>query len=440
MVKINRIWNRIDIRKILTYLSLTVIMAFVYNISLKERIFASDIYIALMLLACFAVLVLAGGKQIWQKIKMLSIKEGILFGVCLILLLIMLIGNGDLLRGNFGKPFFSVYAVLLLLVCIYVEDCHKPLMQLITVFTMEHVFFTWFFYFCPNLYKNHIIPLFPEFEYELTWQFEHNQAAGFTMHYSTNGIYLAVGVIAFFALLLGAQGKKKIPFAVLSVLTMSTLFLTGKRGHLLFVVAALFLVYFILNFKKVKKVLLTSGAVLGVGIVLVLILSLFIPDILTPFTRFFSEADVTNGRIPLYQLALDEFFEHPVFGNGWGSYKYAFDASDIAGTRGNMDTHNVYLQLLSESGIVGFGVFVSIFIYVLVTNIRLIHSEKREPCNLTLLIFALGMQLFFLMYCITGNPLYDVQILFIYVFACSIVLKEARKRWSGSARIWKRKA
>ena len=435
---ITKMQNRIDVRKILTYLSLTVIMAFVYNISLKEHVFASDIYIAITLLGCLGVLMLAHGKKIWQKIKMLSIKEGVLFGVCLLLLLIMLIGNGDLAHGNFGKPFFSVYTVLLLLVYVYVEDCNKPLMQLITVFTLEHVFFTWFFYFCPNLYKNHIIPLFPEFEYELIWQFEHNQAAGFTMHYSTNGIYLAVGVIAFVCLLLSEKGKKKIPYAVLSAVTMATLFLTGKRGHLLFVVAALFLVYFILNIKKIKKVLITSGIVLAAGVVLVLLVSLFIPDILTPFTRFFTEADITNGRMPLYRLALDEFLEHPIFGNGWGSYKYAFDASGVAGTRNNMDTHNVYLQLLSESGIVGFGVFVSIFIYMLATNIRLLHSDKREISPY--LIFALGIQLFFLMYCVTGNPLYDVQISFIYVFACSVVLMESRKCWMGGAKLWKSKA
>ena len=70
-----------------------------------------------------------------------------------------------------------------------------------------------------------------------------------------------------------------------------------------------------------------------------------------------------NGRIALWKLAIEAFFNEPIFGNGWRSFK------DIAPESGNTqatNAHNVYLQLLCETGVVGFCIAGTVFVWILI--------------------------------------------------------------------------
>ena len=70
-----------------------------------------------------------------------------------------------------------------------------------------------------------------------------------------------------------------------------------------------------------------------------------------------------NGRLALWNLAIEGFIDEPIWGNGWGSYK------DIAPKSGNTratNAHNVYLQLLCETGVVGFCIAGTVFVWILV--------------------------------------------------------------------------
>lgn len=70
-----------------------------------------------------------------------------------------------------------------------------------------------------------------------------------------------------------------------------------------------------------------------------------------------------NGRLALWNLAIEGFIDEPIWGNGWGSYK------DIAPKSGNTqatNAHNVYLQLLCETGVVGFCIAGTVFVWILI--------------------------------------------------------------------------
>lgn len=421
--------KKLNLSSTLTWLSLFVITAFLYNFSLKDHIFRADSHIAVLLITALALLVAANFKTLYDKFK--SRKEGDCVFISITLVLIpalLLLRNGDIENNNFGKPFFSLYVLLLLLLFVYAKEIQRPALVLTALFTLEHVFFTWFFYFFTDIYKNHVISLFPDFSKELGYQLEQGQMAGITMHYSTNAIYLSIGFIIFCAALIRAKTKKQLIISITSsALTMSALLITGKRGPLLFAVAAVVMTYFACNLKNIKKTLIRTSLILVSAVCIIFAVSVFVPSITEPFDRFFNEKDLTNGRMPMYTLAVDNFKENSVFGIGWGQYKYVYEQSDIKGTQDIMDAHNVYLQLLCEVGIVGTAVFVTLFAYTLWHTFKLIYRRSQKDALSKPLVFSLGIQIYFLLYCMTGNPLYDVFALYPYILGISITLGEQNR-------------
>ena len=69
--------------------------------------------------------------------------------------------------------------------------------------------------------------------------------------------------------------------------------------------------------------------------------------------------------------------------------------------------HNVYLQILFDHGLIGLALYGSFFII----NIR--NAIKKRY------FFSMCLQIVFLVYCITGNPLYDYYFFIPYLlFVC----------------------
>lgn len=131
--------------------------------------------------------------------------------------------------------------------------------------------------------------------------------------------------------------------------------------------------------------------------------------------------DVSNGRFKLYAIAWDFFKKSPILGIGWREFSKEvvnfYNQDSVL-----RDAHNVFLQLLCETGVIGFLVFVSLFISAIVRTIQLVlKSTKNMLClsdkTKTVLTFSLCYQVFFLAYCITGNPLYDLETVYVYIIS-----------------------
>jgi O-antigen ligase len=155
---------------------------------------------------------------------------------------------------------------------------------------------------------------------------------------------------------------------------------------------------------------------------------MFIPNVLNAINRFIKLSDEGNidaGRSDLYALAFSLFKTSPLLGIGWGKYKYIYAALNPLDIF-TIQVHNVYLQLLCETGIFGFIIFVSAFIASFVFAVRLFVNYRKKKIELPenssyILMFSLFMQTFFLLYCFTGNPLYDFQMLYPYLMSVGIV-------------------
>jgi O-antigen ligase len=129
----------------------------------------------------------------------------------------------------------------------------------------------------------------------------------------------------------------------------------------------------------------------------------------------------------MWKLAINNFKKSPLFGIGWFGYKYQynimlFDPSRRAERYGYLNSHNVYLQLLCETGILGFGLIIWGGINIFKETFNLLDEEIIDGYNIKeILFFSLIMQLFFWLYSLTGNCLYDTMFSF-YTFASGLMM------------------
>ena len=112
------------------------------------------------------------------------------------------------------------------------------------------------------------------------------------------------------------------------------------------------------------------------------------------------------------------FKQKPFLGIGWEGFKYSF--YKVHGAYLNeyqfMNVHNVYLQICCELGLIGEIIFVIRILYDLFFQFKMINwknSENSESQHI--LAFSFSMNILFLLYCFTGNPLYDAEFFIPYM-------------------------
>ena len=126
-----------------------------------------------------------------------------------------------------------------------------------------------------------------------------------------------------------------------------------------------------------------------------------------------------NGRIALWKLAIGGFLDEPILGNGWRSFK------DMAPESGNIhatNAHNVYLQLLCETGVVGFCIAGTVFVWMLVLILKK-TSKTTDQKNCKYYLLGIYITLAMLVQGLIDNSLYYVywiqafQIMLFFVFS-----------------------
>lgn len=211
---------------------------------------------------------------------------------------------------------------------------------------------------------------------------------------------------------------------ILVLAGVSALGLSQKEGPPLAALVSLVGVIYIycyenINARKKALWIIVDIALLAI---IILVFKLTWKELLSHFNN-----ENTNGRLLLYTRAIELFQEVPWFGLGWGGYRAN---SGISG----YEVHNIYLQLLCETGIIGTMVFVFFFVLLILKTIKCIEILKSENLKLYVfwLFFSLFCQLYFLSYGITGHPLYDFNFI-LYGFCASIVFVVGRKLKNSQA-------
>ena len=274
-----------------------------------------------------------------------------------------------------------------------------------------------------HLFSGVLKPLFTSKALEV----RNNSFGGGLFPYSSYaGCFLVPGLAA---LVIQQQNRRKSPrFYIETVIYVLSLIMIRKRGFILdIVVGVLFLLCLDIRRPGKKIVLRKNKAFITLisivaSLLLVFVLYSYVPFIRTAtdslLTKFYEEDGDFSGRDRLYELALSIFRNNMLTGIGWGQFRALSEGIFSYASKKTYEVHNVYLQLLCENGIVGLVSFLlatgSVLIYTSRKYLRLAAEGKEAAERRAMVKLAVFMQIFFLAYCISGNPLYDYNFAVTY--------------------------
>jgi O-antigen ligase len=192
------------------------------------------------------------------------------------------------------------------------------------------------------------------------------------------GSYLSRLFPLLFALFIVKEKKKiELYFMTLFFLLLSGLVLiSGERAaFFLFFLSFVIINIFIKSYVKLRLVLSVSSV-----IVVIIIISSFnqvknrmVSDVASSIAK----STITQGHVDLIKTSYRMFLDKPIFGHGPKMFRVICKNEKYAEGSAypcDIHPHNFYVQLLAETGIIGFSFLLSAFIYVLYCAYRQFKS------------------------------------------------------------------
>ena len=212
-----------------------------------------------------------------------------------------------------------------------------------------------------------------------------NAMTAFAYNRGYLGQYLIVSLpfVAFF--LSGWKNHRILSFAflVIAVVCISGIAFTLQRGPLIAFIAEVFLfliLYWYLSDRKRRAFFLSFGIIIGILAVFLLTDHFFVGG--KGLSRLMTGGFDYRGQ--LWKASSQMFLKNPLLGIGLGKHHYFFpEYAELVGipwrSAGARTTaHNVYLHLLAEQGIVGFGCFILLVGTIFITTFRKLRIMTRE--------------------------------------------------------------
>lgn len=240
---------------------------------------------------------------------------------------------------------------------------------------------------------------------------------GFSYQTGVTGYYLALLAGFIFCTFLNADQNKKGIKVILLFLFIGVYFLillTRKRSQLLAVLVMAIILYAIYNRKNALKILVISGVLL-LGAALVLEYTTVGQTIIN---RSIGADASLSGREYIYSVLFENFKNNPILGNGFGY--------TIKSVQNFTNGHNVYLQVLSENGIVGLGLYLGLLVTYLRQAYRLLRHITDGGSISINCAFCLFVEGLFVLNGMFGNPLYDVFPIIVFMLASGVINSQLR--------------
>ena len=249
---------------------------------------------------------------------------------------------------------------------------------------------------------------------------------GFTNQTSTAATILTYALCAY--LYFYASKKKYYINVIVISLLLIAVFLTGKRS-MSFVVIFVPTIVLLVSTKSKDKIIKVVLPLVVIGIIAFQFIVSYSDNLnevagfkkvsqgLEMFMDDDEEID-TNGREILWETALRGYEENPVFGIGVSQFENWYGLPTNA--------HNMYLQVLCEQGGVGLLCFVIPLIFCLLHTIYLIRNGDENDSDYNILQFSLYIQLYFIIYGLSGNPTRNPHGYMMYF--CAIGLLQSYQR------------
>lgn len=216
--------------------------------------------------------------------------------------------------------------------------------------------------------------------------------------FSVLGCGLAVGMLT------DRSGKHdKIFLLIVAALMMAVgAILTGSRGGFLGFTGMLAFVLIFrfwiipknsVNAKHFLTRILAMTGMLGAALIIIFCVIVFVggdTSLLRSTGLGITSAEISNGRLHFWSIAIKIFFQHPLLGVGYDAFGVVFTQYDTwNGVFRVEQAHNDYLQTLSDAGAAGFVCVVSFIFFLFRKGFSIIRSVN-DPTRTSITIGALA--------------------------------------------------
>lgn len=193
------------------------------------------------------------------------------------------------------------------------------------------------------------------------------------------------------------QDRNFIITFTLLILVALAILLTGARSGILTLILS-FLIFFMLSYYLKKTRMIRKK--LKVIFIVIAVSAVFI-GIQNTTEKFMKTSFESSGRFLRWPDSLKMFSDFPVFGTGFGTYKYSFYSYDTTkGDKWSTHAHNEYIETLSDGGITGAIIFLSLLGILMISIYKMWVSRKHPEIKVLGLgiitgIFAASLHSFF---------------------------------------------
>jgi O-antigen ligase len=191
------------------------------------------------------------------------------------------------------------------------------------------------------------------------------------------GSYLSRLFPLLFALFIVKEKKKlELYFMTLFFISLIGLVLiSGERAaFFLYVLSFLFIILFLKSYAKFRTVLSVGSLII---VIFFISASAQVKNrMVTDPTGTLTKSIFTPGHESLIRTAYNMFLDKPIFGHGPKMFRVICkdDKYKVGAHPCDIHPHNFYVQLLAETGIIGFSFLFSAFVYVLYCAYRQVKS------------------------------------------------------------------
>ena len=190
--------------------------------------------------------------------------------------------------------------------------------------------------------------------------------------------------LPFIFYLMVKEEKSWIYFLLIIFAGLTTILTMSRNGLLIFAIEIIIGLIAYIKIKKIKRKTILISA-LSLLWVFVLGFAIFHTQIIELFNHFIKLGFSLNGRDELYKIAWDSFLANPIFGSGWFVFETTTPDYYISPNpfSPSFKAHNIILQILSATGIVG---LIGFIYYNYDLHIKVFKKNSFEK---TILYFAI---------------------------------------------------
>ena len=402
------------------FIAVTLLLSCFYIGELKNIIFPNS---AVLYVALLGALLLFMKKIDFRYITKYEL-------IWLLAFLLLIVGRNRRLEIGELDTNILYYGYMIVLIIVLRKNISwiSSFVHFLYLISFVHATATIIFRFVPAVFQIYAANIVSPINYaEVVKRYAAGQITGLCVNYGLNAGILALGtgVAAIYAIF-GEQHRKK--YVLATGYLLFALLLTGKRSPAIFTTASVIAVYLLCAHEKLSQKMIKLLIGLLLGLMMIPIVLMLVPQLTVVFDRLADMQDwsTLGGRTELYEEAIKMFKQHPVIGNGWTSY--LLETEHTIGRvyekqYARMMAHNIYLQLLAETGVVGLITFLYLFLSNTIKLSKMIFAQGIDSIceheNSKYIAALIYLLLFFMLYGFSGNPLYDAYMYIMAMLCCA---------------------